>query len=94
MTYGRTQNINLAFQAKTTGWEVTLERQKMRAEALANEFGALVEYTARKVLGTSHYASGCIVLQHLHWVAELGSSCFTVQSFSRQQHLLLLARKT
>ena len=30
---------------------MTLERQKLRAEALANEFGALVEYAARKVLG-------------------------------------------
>ena len=48
----RTRLIQLLFpQVKTTGWEVTLERQKLRAEALANEFGALVEYAARKILG-------------------------------------------
>lgn len=45
-------NAQLVFpQVKTTGWEVTLERQKLRAEALASEFGALIEYAARKVLG-------------------------------------------
>ena len=38
-------------QAQATGWEVTLERQKLRAQALADELGSLIEYAARKVLG-------------------------------------------
>lgn len=38
-------------QAQTTGWEVTLERQKLRAQALADELGSLIEYAARKCLG-------------------------------------------
>ena len=47
-----TKLIQLLFpQVHKTGWEVTVERQKLRAEALANELGALVEYAARKVLG-------------------------------------------
>ena len=44
-------NCLMFVQAQASGWEVTLERQKLRAEALANEFGALVEWAARKVLG-------------------------------------------
>ena len=52
----------LTVQAQATGWEVTLERQKLRAQALADEFGALIEYGARKVLGEAdmlklHYIS-------------------------------------
>ncbi|KAL0054936.1 hypothetical protein WJX82_004786 [Trebouxia sp. C0006] len=42
--------------AQATGWEVTLERQKLRAQALADELGSLIEYAARKVLG-SHYTN-------------------------------------
>ena len=52
-------------QAKSTGWEVTLERQKLRAEALANEFGALIEYAARKVLGELP-SEICLLLCGLH----------------------------
>lgn len=51
-TSGRQKATHLlTAQVQTTGWEVTLERQKLRAEALVNEFGALVEFAARKVLG-------------------------------------------
>lgn len=49
-------NLKADAKATTTGWEVTLQRQKLRAEALASEFGAVVEYAARRVLG-SHYTN-------------------------------------
>ncbi len=45
------QAFPIVFQAQATGWEVTLERQKLRAQALADELGSLIEYAARKVLG-------------------------------------------
>ena len=45
-------------QAQTTGWEVTLERQKLRAQALLDEFASLIEYGARKVLGNAHLEAG------------------------------------
>lgn len=52
------QSANLKAQAKAqaTGWEVTLERQKLRAQALVDELASLIEYGARKVLG-SHYTN-------------------------------------
>lgn len=56
-----TKEDTWASQAKTTGWEVTLERQKLRAQALLDEFAALVEYGARKVLGEA----ACTAKQHL-----------------------------
>lgn len=34
-----------------SSFESTLERQKLRAQALADEIGALVEQAARKLLG-------------------------------------------
>lgn len=51
-----TANLKAQAKAQATGWEVTLERQKLRAQAVADEFGALIEYAARKVLG-SHYTN-------------------------------------
>lgn len=47
---------------------MTLERQKLRAEALANEFGALVEYAARKLLGmfvSAVYLRQLLVVCHI-----------------------------
>lgn len=40
-------------QGQASGWELTLHRQKLRAQALADELGALIEQAARKVLGRS-----------------------------------------
>lgn len=34
---------------------MTLERQKLRAQALADELGSLIEYAARKVLGKATF---------------------------------------
>lgn len=58
----------LTAQVQSSGWEVTLERQKLRAEALANEFGALVEYAARKLLGmfvSAVYLRQLLVVCHI-----------------------------
>ncbi|KAL0027925.1 hypothetical protein WJX79_003037 [Trebouxia sp. C0005] len=51
-----TANLKAQAKVQATGWEVTLERQKLRAQALADELGSLIEYAARKVLG-SHYTN-------------------------------------
>lgn len=80
----------LTSQVQSTGWEVTLERQKLRAEALANEFGALVEYAARKLLGMFSSAAYlrqlsavCHILllceaQHCFVFMALRSCCYSI----------------
>ena len=51
------QAFPTVFQAQATGWEVTLGRQKLRAQALADELGSLIEYAARKVLGETAFTT-------------------------------------
>ena len=46
-------SLGSLLQGQASGWELTLHRQKLRAQALADELGALVEQAARKVLGKS-----------------------------------------
>lgn len=43
--------VQLYLQGQVSDAESTLERQKLRAQALADEVGALVEQAARKILG-------------------------------------------
>ena len=49
-------------QGQVSSAESTLERQKLRAQALADEVGALIEQAARRILGKLLLSLSCMIL--------------------------------